>query len=147
MPINTNQLLLPTDIYPSLTVTDILHKCFRDTNAGNKILDFYTKNYNIINITNGTTAGKYGKFFITWDCPAKGGSISGYQEHLNFIRSCYVNSQFTRLLKILMDFKKYNNKHANLLQTNKESRCYGARGTNNSITIDSFIAYYGNKKL
>ena len=138
---------LPTGIHSSSTVTDILNKCFIDTNAGNNILDFYTKNYNIINITNGTIAGKYGNFFITWHCFDIGKSISGYHQHLTFIRLCSLNTRFTRLLKILMDFKKYNNKHAHLLQTNKDSRCYGVRGKSNRITIDSFIDYYGNKEL
>ena len=140
-------IFLPTGINLSSTVSQILILCFTATNAGNEILDFYTKNYNIINITNGTTAGKYGNFFITWDCSVKGGSISGYQQHLTFIRLCSLNTRFTRLLKILMDFKKYNNKHAHLLQTNKDSRCYGVRGKSNRITIDSFIDYYGNKEL
>jgi hypothetical protein len=138
---------LPTGIHSSSTVTYILNKCFIETNAGNNILDFYTKNYNIINITNGTTAGKYGNFFITWHCTDIGQSISGYQQHLTFIRLCSSSNIFTRLLKILMNFKKYNNKHANLLQTNKDSRCYGVRGTSNSITIGSFVDYYGDNVL
>jgi len=150
-------IFLPNGINSSSTVSDILLLCFETTNMGNKILDFYTKNFNIINITNGTTAGKYGNFFITWDCSVQGQSISGYQQHLTFIRLCSLNNIFTRLLKILIDFKKYNNKHANLLQINKKSRCYGVRGyifednkmiaTSNNITIESFVVYYGNKVL
>ena len=46
-----------------------------------------------------------------------------------------------------MNFKKYNDKHAHLMQTHKNSECYGERGETNSITIKSFVNRYGNNQL
>ena len=133
------------------SISDILNNCFVNTNMGNIILDFYTKNYNIINITNGSTVSKrYGNYFIEWDCDLKGKSIFGYYNHLQFIKDCSSKSNtFTKLLKLFMDFDKYNRKHAHLMQIHKESKCYGNRkeGSSQSITISSFVKVYGKSEL
>tara|TARA_B100000780_G_scaffold279002_1_gene254896 strand:+ start:927 stop:1379 length:453 start_codon:yes stop_codon:yes gene_type:complete len=140
---------IPSFLSSPRNITEILTHFFRDTNEGNQILDFHKKNYHIINVTNGTSTGKYGVFLVNWECTAVNTYLSGYIFHLHFIKNCF-NSQykFSRLLKILMDFKKYNNLHANMMQTHKPSMCYGKKTNwNNHITIESFVAYYGNEVM